>query len=532
MNEKIKGGLGRVKNFWFSRTSKQKSLLVGLPVLLVLIIGISTYFLTKENLVPLYSNLSPSETGQIKETLDSKGVTNEIKDNGKTIYVPDNVVDELKVDLASKGIPNSGTIDYEFFGKNSNFSMTDNEFNVVKLEAMQNELANLMKEIDGINNAKVMINLPQDSVWVTDQASEASASIVLETKPGYKFTQDQVTALYHLVSKSVPNLPTSNIVITDQFFDSFDLKNNDNDSSDEDPTDFASQQRIKKSVERDIQLQVQQLLGKMMGADKVAVGVTADIDFTQKKSKEELVEPVDKENMQGIAISSEKIKETFAGSKPSNGGVAGTGQNDISNYQADSSSNNGDYSKEEDRINYDVNKIKNEIVASPYRIRDLSIQLAVEPPNPKDVNSLPQQTIDEIKQMLGTIVKTSIDKGYNPNGQELSQDQVNQKVAVSVAQFKGKDLSTASTKTTIPLWMYIAGAALLIIIIVLIILLLRKRNEEEVLVEDLSQPIIDVPDINDETETDGTVRRKQLEKMAKEKPEEFAKLLRSWITED
>ena len=90
----------------------------------------------------------------------------------------------------------------------------------------------------------------------------------------------------------------------------------------------------------------------------------------------------------------------------------------------------------------------------------------------------------------------------------------------------------SSTTSSIPLWMYIAGAVLLIIIIVLIILLLRKRREDEVTVEDLSQPIIDVPDINDETETDGTVRRKQLEKMAKEKPEEFAKLLRSWITED
>lgn len=531
MNEKVKGWIAQIKNFWTNRTLKQKSLIIGLPVLLVVILAVSTYFLTKENLVPLYSNLSPSETGQIKETLDSKGITSEIKDNGQTIFVPDNVVDELKVDLASKGIPDSGTIDYEFFGTNSNFSMTDNEFNVVKLEAMQNELANLMKEIDGINNAKVMINLPQESVWITDEAGEASASIVLETEPGYKFSQEQKTALFHLVSKSVPNLPTSNIVITNQFFDSFDIKNDGEDS--ELGTDIGSQQTIKNNVERDVQLRVQQLLGKMMGPDKVAVGVTADIDFSQKKSNQDIVEPVDKENIQGIAVSSEKIKEAYAGSKPSDGGVAGTGAEDIANYQGTENSNNGDYTKEEERINYDVTRIKNEIVDAPYRIRDLSIQLAVEPPNPKDVNSLPQQTIDEIKQMLGTIVKTSIDKGYNVNGQELSQDQVAEKVAVSVSQFKGNDSTLSSTKSTIPLWMYIAGGVLLVIIIVLVFLLLRKRRQEEdITVEDLNQSMIDVPDINNETETDGTVRRKQLEKMAKEKPEEFAKLLRSWISED
>jgi len=530
MNEKVRGWIARIKNFWTNRTLKQKSFLIGLPVLLVVILAASTYFFTKENLVPLYSNLSPSETGQIKETLDSKGITSEIKDNGQTIFVPDTVVDELKVDLASKGIPDSGTIDYEFFGSNSNFSMTDNEFNVVKLEAMQNELANLMKEIDGINNAKVMINLPEKSVWVTDEAGEASASIVLETEPGYRFNQEQKTALYHLVSKSVPNLPISNIVITNQFFDSFDIKNEG-----EEPglgTDIASQQIIKNNVEKDIQLRVQQLLGKMMGPDKVAVGVTADIDFSQKKSNQEIVEPVDKENIQGIAVSSEKIKEAYAGSKPTDGGVAGTGDEDIANYQGSDSSSNGDYTKEEERINYDVNRIKNEIVDAPYRIRDLSIQLAVEPPNPKDVNSLPQQTIDEIKQMLGTIVKTSIDKGYNKDGVELTPDQVAEKVAVSVSQFEGNNAALASTKTTIPLWMYIAGGALLLIIIILVFLLLRKRRQEEITVEDLATPIIDVPDINDETETDGTVRRKQLEKMAKEKPEEFAKLLRSWISED
>ncbi|WP_088041228.1 flagellar basal-body MS-ring/collar protein FliF [Bacillus sp. EAC] len=531
MNEKMKGWLAQSKNYWSNRTFKQKSLIVGLPILLVFIFALSTYFLTKENLVPLYSNLSPAETGQIKESLDAKGITSEIKDNGKTIYVPDNVVNELKVDLASKGIPDSGTIDYAFFTKNSNFSMTDSEFNVVKLEAMQNELANLMKEIDGINNAKVMINLPQPSVWMTDDTSEASASIVLDTKPGYKFNQEQVTALFHLVSKSVPNLPTSNIVITNQYFDSFEL-NNPSDNPGSDGSDYASQQKIKNDIERNVQLRVQQLLGKMMGQDKVAVGVTADIDFSQKKSKQDLVEPVDKENMQGIAISSERIKEAYAGSKPTNGGVAGTGQEDIANYQASNNNQNGDYTKTEDRINYDVNHIKNEIVESPYKIRDLSIQLAIEPPNPKDVNSLPQQTIDEIKQMLGTIVKTSIDKGYNPAGQELSQAQVNDKVAVSVTQFKGKEPTMSTTQSTIPLWMYIAGGVLLLIIIILLILLLRKRREDEITVEDLSQPIIDVPDINNETETDGTVRRKQLEKLAKEKPEEFAKLLRSWISED
>ena len=59
---------------------------------------------------------------------------------------------------------------------------TENEFNVMKLDAMQTELANLIKGIDGINDAKVMITIPETGIFVSDLAGEASASIVLKHK--------------------------------------------------------------------------------------------------------------------------------------------------------------------------------------------------------------------------------------------------------------------------------------------------------------------------------------------------------------
>ena len=73
-----------------------------------------------------------------------------------------------------------------------------------------------------------MITLPETGIFVSDQTEEASASIVLNTKPGYEFEQNQIKALYRLVSKSVPNLPTDNIVIMNQNFEYFDLKNKNN----------------------------------------------------------------------------------------------------------------------------------------------------------------------------------------------------------------------------------------------------------------------------------------------------------------
>ena len=60
---------------------------------------------------------------------------------------------------------------------------------------------------------------------------------------------------------------------------------------------------------------------------------------------------------------------------------------------------------------------------------------------------------------------------------------------------------------------------------------MHRELEEELIIEEQHESL-DVEDINKELETEGTIRRKQLEKMAKEKPEEFAKLLRTWIAEE
>ena len=80
------------------------------------------------------------------------------------------------------------------------------------------------------------------------------------------------------------------------------------------------------------------------------------------------------------------------------------------------------------------------------------------------------------------------------------------------------------------------GGILLVAIVLLVLYFLRarkrKQEEEELEIIEQQQQLIDVVDISEEKETEATVRRKQLEKMAKEKPEDFAKLLRSWIAED
>ncbi|TSB46407.1 flagellar basal-body MS-ring/collar protein FliF [Alkalicoccobacillus porphyridii] len=533
MNETVANYKKMVQAFWTEKEPKQKRwLIVGLA-LIILFIAALTYFSTRQHFVPLYSQLSLQETGQIKETLDSKGISSRVSKDGMTIEVPENRVDALKVELAAEGIPQSGSIDYSIFSESSGFGMTDNEFSVMERAAIQTEIENLIKNIDGVQNANVMITMPSESVWLNSAQEAATAAVVLDLKYGTQLDTDRVRGLYHLISKSVPNLPIDNIVISDQNFNSYSFENASN--GDSTLAAFEQQRSIQREIEQDLTRNLQQMLGTMIGPDKVVISVTTDIDFTQENRTEQLVEPVDEENMEGIAVSVERISEAYTGEGTvPEGGTAGTGEG-IPNYVEGAGNENSEWERTEDRINNEVNRINRDIIESPYQIRNIGLQVMLEPPEGMD--TLPAQQIADVQGILGTIIRTTLPE---VDGQALSQEEINSKIIVTSQQFAGKAAQEEpATIAAIPTWLYVLAVLLAVIIIVLVLLLVRNRKREqlEAMVEEqevnsIASEETKVPELPTEGSGPAHEKRKQLESMAKEKPEEFSKLLRSWLSED
>lgn len=516
--------------FWSSRTKKQKISYISIAIGTIFTAIILTYLFSRTEYVPLYADVSPAEVGRIKETLDAQGVPNQIAPGGTANLVPKERVDELLVTLAHEGFPKTGLIDYSIFSENAGFGMSDNEFNMLKVASLQTELANLIKGIEGVKDATVMITLPTQGVYLTDQSEGASAAIMLNTNPGHQFTEAQIKSLYQLVSKSLPNLATEDIWIMNQYSEYYDLDV----AGQSNGSLVVDQMAVKRSVERDIQRQVQTMLGTMMGHDKVVVSVTTDIDFKKENREENLVQPVDEESMEGIALSVQRITESFTGNGPMTGGTPeGQDPTDNNTNYVEGLYGNGDYERMEETVNNEVNRIRKEIVESPYKIRNLGIQVMVEPPVADDAESVPEGLQEDIEKILSTIVRTSIDQ--EAAGQ-LTDADIEERIVVSFQQFNGKTTDIGATRTVIPWWIYVIGASLLVIATVLVVLYVRNRRkqrelEEEMMMEEQRESFV-VDDINVENETENTIRRKQLEKMAKEKPEEFAKLLRTWIAEE
>src|SRR5699024_11592450 len=156
----------------------------------------------------------------------------------------------------------------------------------------------------------------------------------------------------------------------------------------------------------------------IVGAESVIVSVTADVGFTQENTTEELVEPADVANMEGIPVSIETLQETCEGTG-AEGGVAGTGDEDSPKHPAANSRGEGDYESTKETVNYKLNHIHNEIVQAPYKLRDLGIQVAVD--NVKQIDGDDVQLLDLAEQndvedginsILDSMITTSIDKEY------------------------------------------------------------------------------------------------------------------------
>ncbi len=545
MKENLLDMKTKFKEFWGSYSSATKWSVIGTFVVTLLLLLVFVFWNSRTSYAALYSNLSPSEAGEIKAAIEGKGIPVQVSPDGKAISVPNEEIANLKVSLASEGIPKSGNVTYSIFSENMGLGMTDRHFDVVERDAMQNELANLIKQINGVTEANVMITLPKENVWITDEEQVASASVVIKGDPSFQLDQKQINGLYHLISKSVPKLPPEQIVIMDQSGQVFEI--HDKDQLDTTLSVYQQQRDIKKDIERDIQRELQQMLGMTLGHDKVVVSVMTSVDFTKEKREENLVEAVDKEKNEGIEISVERIVESYSSEGADVEATVGVGETDIANYPGIIEGGSSESEKTEERINREVNRINRQIELSPYVIDDITINVGVEPPNPQDPESLTTQNVDDIRNLLKNTVRTTL----SMNGTQVTDVELDSRISVFATEFQGKvvvseekpveELLETSTISNSVLMMIGAGIAFLLIVLILVLVLRKKKHtapEEEFNYGGYEPPLainrkveeeeLDLSEFNSRANP----KRKTIEKLATGRPEDFAKLVRSWMAED
>ncbi|MBO8162452.1 MAG: flagellar M-ring protein FliF [Brevibacillus sp.] len=527
MNERLTLYKEQLKEKWNALNSRQKWIIGFTALFLVLSLGLYIFFASQPVYVSLYDQrLSEQEIGLIKQELDSKQIPYRITGGGTRIEVPQVMAQDIIVELAAQGIPREAGISAEIFSGAGSFGITDRQFDVLKKEALQQELKKMLERVNGVRSAQVMITLPEENLFVTETSDQATASVIVDVEPGTRLNQEQIKALHYLVSRSVENLPLENITITDQYSNLLELEAEEGSTGT--MTLYEQQQKIKSDYERKIQHDLYNLLGTIMGRDKVIVHATVKMNFAKENRVENLVEPVDKENNEGIIISAEKLSKTYSGQGAPPGGIAGTGNNDVPAYPGGTQQGaSSEYEELSDRVNREVNRITRNITESPYQVEDISINVGVEPP---PGGQLDPQTVENIKQVLRNVVLVTLSE----RDRELTQAELDQRISVFERQFDGKVVVEQQSALS-PYILYGVGALALLAIAAVAYLVVRRRRQakQEEEIPDLPAPQpSEVPDLVYNEDSDEVVVRKQLEKLARSKPEEFVTLLRTWLAEE
>ena len=193
---------------------------------------------------------------------------------------------------------------------------------------------------------------------------------------------------------------------------------------------FKSNMALQKKFENDVRNNVKQFLSQIVGEDKVNVLVASKLNFDKETRKENLVTPVDVDNMKGIEISVQEIQKSYTGASNPTGGVAGTGQEEVPGYPSSDATGNSTSEESSSTINYDVNRIAKDIISSPYTVKDLTINVAVEPPNGETELQGPVQ--DAIENILVNIVRASL----ADSGTIISDADLTKKVSVMSQGFQ------------------------------------------------------------------------------------------------
>jgi flagellar M-ring protein FliF len=229
----------------------------------------------------LFPSLADSDKAAVTAALSQANIDNHIDPDTGAVTVSRDDYSKARMLLASQDLPKAAPGGYAIL---DNMPMgTSRAVEDERLrQARESELAQSIEEIDAVDSARVHLAMPEQSVFVRDNAAP-SASVVLKLQPGRSLDDAQVSSIVNLVASSVPGMKADSVTIVDQ------MGNLLSKPGGEDPATTASDDRIafQNKVEDKYRTQLVQLLTPLVGAGNFSTEVQADVDLDQTQATRE-----------------------------------------------------------------------------------------------------------------------------------------------------------------------------------------------------------------------------------------------------
>lgn len=286
MNERIKKVTTVVKEKWSGFTMPIKVMLISIPVVIIAIIILLAILLNHKDTSILYSSLTTEEALEIGTAIEQMGIdSKDIQISGGTIRVPADKQNELLMKLAVQGYPKSST-NYSIWNDGLSIWATQGQLNEVARQQREANIAAAVGQLDSVLACTAILDLPDTNEYTINpkkQPPTCSLTLTLNTEA---LTNEEVRAIYKLVSKSVEGLTYENIEIVDRRGHSYDYISKEEEEAeglDKSGVPVAKRRLdFQQTIQGSVFSSVDKMLNKMYGPNGYTLGVDVKVNFDGK----------------------------------------------------------------------------------------------------------------------------------------------------------------------------------------------------------------------------------------------------------
>lgn len=409
-----------------------------------------------------YTNLSTEDSTEMAARLKTAAIPHRFEAGGTALSVPASRVYDVRLLLATEGLPRSSGTGFELFDK-GDFGVSEFTQKVNLRRATEGELARTIGRLAGVRSARVHLVLSEKGVF-RGEDRPASAAVMVNLQSGHRLAERELAGVRHLVASAVPGLSAQQVTIVDGRGAVL--------SAEEDWR--ADVQGYQRKLERDLEQRVITLLETVVGSGQVVARVTADVDAAEVQSTQDAFDP------EGSVLKSERTvaqNQNQDSAKPS--GVVGAAANQPAAAPGGppSAVNRSASTSSEETRNFEVSRTTTTTVMRAPRLKRLSVAVLLD-----GVDGKPRA--EEEVRRLGELVRRTL--GFDEARGDLLE--MSSAVFSHSAEEPAPPAAAAVTEAQIPKWAYGAGGGAILALFAIVFLLFRRRGSSGKPVELVLRP--------------------------------------------
>ncbi|WP_437187016.1 flagellar basal-body MS-ring/collar protein FliF [Planctomicrobium sp. SH668] len=492
----------QIQSLWGRWSVGQRAAMIASVVASIATVSGVGIWATTPEYVAATDRLSPQQAAEVVSALEAEGIQYKLNYAGSAVSVPKNSLSRARLALKDLVGPAAGDAADISEGIWSDPTLYKAKLN----RQLETRLGRSIMNLGSVRNATVHLTPGESSPFLRDRTS-AKASVILELQPGAMFSATDGRAIASLVAHSVENLSPENVSILDTSGRMLTSAMSGMEG------DVTGQLSYRSRVEADLASKAEAILTQMLGAGRAVVRVTADIDFTDTKTKETKYDPDAK-----VKISETIHSESTTGSRQTKG-IVGQPPEQIDQLAFKAGGSSAPSTKmESNTTQYETAKTEDTVHKAPGRINRLTIAAVVQlPESAADAGSTGAAQAPTITSMqIEKIIKQAV--GFDAN--RMDEIEVLSAPLTGNAHMINPVIAVPGWEKYAPLLQNISLGLGALVSLFLGVLVIRRM-----------QPVVVETGNPDAIPPEVVLKKAELAQRAIQNPEAVAEVIRAWLGE-